>query len=48
MTILGIDAYRDYHGGRFFLSYSFGGAPAPGPITYPRDIVGNRPLPIYR
>jgi len=47
MTILGIDAYRDYHGGRFFLSYNFGGSPAPGPVPLTR-VVGDRPLPIYR
>jgi outer membrane autotransporter protein len=48
MTILGIDAYRDYHGGRFFLAYNFGGSPPPGPIEVSRVIPGDRPLPIYR
>jgi autotransporter-like protein len=47
MTILGIDAYRDYHGGRFFLSYNFGGPAPPGPTLISR-VDEARPLPIYR
>jgi outer membrane autotransporter protein len=33
MTILGIDSYRDYHGGRVFLTYNFG-----GPVSEPPRI----------
>jgi len=47
MTILGIDSYRDYHGGRFFLSYAFGGPPPTGPTVISR-VDETRPLPIYR
>jgi hypothetical protein len=48
MTILGLDAYRDYHGGRAFLTYYFGGAPAsPIPQRTPIDDFSPRQS-IYR
>jgi hypothetical protein len=38
MTILGIDAFSDYHGGRVFLTYNFGGGVS-GPPRIGRDSI---------
>lgn len=49
MTILGLDSYRDFHGGRIFLSRAFGGPPQAAPslrreegYTYLRPTAVNR------
>ena len=47
MTILGIDAFSDYHGGRFALTYNFGG-PVSGPVRFGRDVIYDAPRGVYQ